>query len=465
MTTSPPDAPPSPESEAGLPARKAVLRALMRVEQDAAWIGRLDPDSGRTLDARQRRQATDALAGVTRHRRWLDFLIDHYYHRGLADLQPEVRQTLRLGLYELLVAATPSHAAVSQAVELVRAAGQPRAAGLVNAILRRAGRERRSLPEPDSGDPAEDLAIRHSHPTWMVRRWLDRWGREETLALLDWNNRRPRHCLRINRLLADRDMLTAELDRLGIEWAAGTYLPDEILRLPKLQSALAAGLIRRGWCMVQDEAAALVVHLLDPRPGERVLDACAAPGGKALFIAERMGDRGRILASDRHAGRLARLAELAEARELGSLETRAADLRSLSSDLAAKGERFDRLLLDAPCSGTGVLAKRADLRWRRELQSLAGLADLQDALLDAAAPLVAPGGLLVYSTCSIEPEENGARVEAFLARQTDFRLEPAGDLLSSELIDESGCYASFPQRHGMDGAFGARLRRRDEDSP
>lgn len=454
----------SPEDRAGLPARQAALAALLRIEQSGAWVTRLDPSAAGALDPRQRRQATDYVAGITRQHRWFDFLIGCFYHGQAQDLEPEVRQVLRLALYDLLIAGRPAHAAVSQAVELVRLS-RPRAAGLVNAILRATLRAlAEGLPEPGSGDLAADLAIRHSHPDWLVRRWLARFGELETRALLDWNNARPLQTLRVNPLRADRDMIGAELDRLGLPWQPGRWL-DDALRLRRLQGALASGLVSRGWCAVQDEAAALVVRVLDPQPGERIIDGCAAPGGKALYAAGLMGDRGTVLAVDRHPKRLALLEAAAERQGIHCVRTWAGDLRALSTARDADGrpldEPADRVLLDAPCSGTGVLAKRADLRWQRSPESLAQLTALQDSLLDAAAERLRPGGLLVYATCSLEPEENGQRVAAFLERRRDFRLEPLGALLSFELQDAAGCFESLPQRQGMDGAFAARLRRSD----
>ena len=453
----------SPEDRAGLPARQAALAALLRIERTGAWVTRLDPDAAGTLDPRQRRQATDYVAGITRQHRWFDHLVGCFYHGEAADLEPEVRQVLRLALYDLLIAGRPPHAAVSQAVELVRESGRPRAAGLVNAILRATLRaQAEGLPEPSTGDLAADLALRHSHPDWLVRRWLARFGEAETRALLLWDNARPLQTLRVNPLRADRAMIGAELDRLGLAWEPGRWL-DDALRLRQLQGALASGLVSRGWCAVQDEAAALVVRVLDPQPGEHIIDGCAAPGGKALYAAARMGDRGSLLAVDRHPKRLALLEAAALRQGIGCVQTWSGDLRGLSEARDAAGQPLgrpaDRVLVDAPCTGTGVLAKRADLRWQRSPDSIGQLTALQDALLDAAADLVRPGGLLVYSTCSLEPEENAERVAAFLERRSDFRLEPIGALLSFELQDAAGCFASLPQRHGMDGAFAARLRR------
>jgi 16S rRNA (cytosine967-C5)-methyltransferase len=214
------------------------------------------------------------------------------------------------------------------------------------------------------------------------------------------------------------------------------------------------GFFADGLCAVQDEAAGLIVRLLDPAAGERILDACAAPGGKAFVAAQLMQDRGEVVAVDVHDRRL-RLVERG-AKELGlrSISTVESDMRSYRPQA-----QFDRVLLDAPCSGFGVLSKRADLRWNRQPEDFAGLRTLQDELLDASARCVRPGGVLVYGTCTIEPEENQHRVRAFLKRNTDFELENAAEYVPRELVDEGGFYASLPFRDSIDGAFGARLRR------
>ena len=247
------------------------------------------------------------------------------------------------------------------------------------------------------------------------------------------------------------------LDEEGVAWEPSAYL-DDFVRVRRLQAVLRAGWVDAGLCAVQDESGGLVVRLLDPQPGETLVDACAAPGGKALYAAARMQDQGRLIAIDIHPGRL-RLAETAAvAQGITILQPHALDLRNFAGhdDLP----QADRVLLDAPCSGLGVLAKRADLRWHRTAEEIEALTTLQDQLLDAAARLVRPGGLLVYSTCTIEPEENQQRVEAFLLRHPGFRLEPAKGLVPEAVVTPEGYLATLPHRHHIDGAFGARLRRR-----
>jgi 16S rRNA (cytosine967-C5)-methyltransferase len=440
--------------------RAAAARRLLRVEEGRAHVARLagpPAGSGQAAEAEapDARLISELVAGVTRHRRRLDFVLDRFYRGDPGRLDPLLRQVLRVGLFELLVRKTPPHAAVSEAARAAREVSHPGGVRLVNGLLRAAARaaEGGALPEPDSGDPADDLAVRESHPTWLVRRWLDRYGEAEALVLLRADNAAPAYSLRVNLLRTTPAALSARLTALGVGWRLSRYL-DDFLVVERLQPVLRAGLLEEGVCAVQDEAAGLVVRVLDPQPGERVLDGAAAPGGKAVYAAQRMQDRGEVVAVDLHEARTALVRRAAEAQGVTIVRAVAADLRTFEAEAP-----FDRVLLDAPCTGLGVLAKRADLRWNRRPEDFAGLTALQDDLLDAAARHVRPGGLLVYATCTLEPEENAERVAAFLGRHPDFRREPVGDAVPETMRTAGGDYAALPHRHGTDGAYTARLRR------
>jgi len=440
-------------SENASAVRRSALRQLLRIENQSAYVGLGLDGVGAGENARDVRQTTEYVSGVTRWRRRLDFILQHFYRGELEKMEPELRQILRIGLYDIIFLRTPPYAAVNDAVNLAKQEVRSGAGGLVNGILRSVLRQREALPEPDTGEPAEDLAVRHSHPTWMVRRWLDRYGSEDTARLLEWNNERPLYTVRANTLRVTVEELRSRLDELGVDPEPGRFLSG-VFRIRSMQSLIRGGLLADGLCAVQDEAAGLIVQLFDPAPGERVLDACAAPGGKAFLSAQLMQNRGEVVALDVHAGRL-RLMERG-ARDLGltSITTVRSDLRTFEPQ-----KHFDRVLLDAPCSGFGVLSKRADLRWNRQPRDLAELVTLQDELLDASARLVRPGGVIVYGTCSIEPEENEERVRAFLRRHVDFSIEDSADFVPDALVTADGFYASIPFRDGIDGAFGARLRR------
>ena len=448
------------------PARTAALDQLDRVESRGAFVGNFTSDETQRLDARDRRQTTEYVAGVTRWRRRLDFLLGEFYNGDLAKMEAPLRQILRLGLYEVLHMQTPPHAAVDEAVELAKQRVRRGAGGLTNGILRAILRSKEKLPEPASGDDADDLAVRHSHPTWMVRRWLERFGREETEALLQWNNMRPTYHIRVNTLRQSADAFLNALPQeqtaansndsngrsISDDVIRSSYL-DDFLRVESLQPLLDR--IRSGDCAVQDESAGLVVRLLDPQSDETVLDGCAAPGGKTLYAATLMQNRGKILANDTHDGKLARLEEMAGRMGIEIIRTQAGDLRELETD-----NTYDAVLVDAPCSGLGVLAKRADLRWRRSPQDLAELAELQSELLEAAARQVRDGGRLIYATCTTEPEENEAVIQDFLADHPEYSVESAAPFVPEEMVTGEGYFASLPHRDGLDGAFGVRLRKK-----
>lgn len=438
--------------------RVLAARSLVRLDADAAFAGHAERHRGGDADAA--RAATDLVAGVTRQRRWLDHALAPWIRGGmdgLFDLDAPVRAALRLGAYELLIAGTAPHAAVGEAVAVAKVLGASRASGLVNAVLRRVADA--GVPsDPATGDLADDLAVRFSHPTWLVARWLDRYGEDATRRLLAHDNARPVFGLRANTLRITPAEFRAALDANGIAYEPSPYV-ESMVRTQAVQAVLRAGLVSGGAALVQDEGAALVVHALDPRPGETVFDVCAAPGGKAFYSAARMENTGRIIASDAHIGRLRLVHRGAESAGATIVETVHADVEARAAAAVAAGDLADAVLLDAPCSGTGVLARRADLRWQRGPADLADLVALQTRLLDAAAPLVRPGGRLVYSTCSLEADENEARVDAFLAAHPDFRRESVAGRVPDGMVTDAGDYAALPHVHGTDGAYAARLVR------
>ncbi len=419
----------------GLRARIEAARQLEQDEDRRSYTGHARRGAGG--DAGDERQITDLVSGVTRWRRYLDFLVDHYYSGDPSTLDRKVRTVLRMGLYELVVSGTASHAAINENVELAKKHAHRRVSGLVNGILRAAQRAVASaasgggsgLPEPRTGDRAVDLAIRYSHPDWMVRRWLARWPEADVLALLQHNNAPP--------TFGVLDMSTGD-----------------VASVSSVQGLIRSGALSRGEVRIQDVGAAHVVDILAPEPGMTVLDVCAAPGGKAIASALRLGGRGRVIAADIHADRLALVRDGAAKAGLDVVETRVMDARHPDKDLV---DACDAVLIDAPCSGLGVLSKRADMRWQRTEGDLDELVALQREILDACSRCVRPGGILVYSTCTTEPEENEQQVEDFLAAHPGFVREP---IAADVPLTPSGDYLALPQQTGHDGAYAARLRRR-----
>jgi 16S rRNA (cytosine967-C5)-methyltransferase len=434
-------------------SRIEAVHDLERIEEQGAFAG-LGRRRGRRRSADEGK-ITDLVFGVTRWRRYLDFLIDRFYTGSPDKLELRIRVILRIGLYELLLTREPDHAAVNEAVEAARRTVGKRATGLVNGILRSVQRSRDDLPEPDAATEAERLGIRFSHPTWMVERWLGRYGEATTVRLLASNNERPRFGLRVRD--GDRPGVLETLREHGADASASPWL-DDYVRVETIQPVYASGVLSDGRVLVQDEGAGAVVRALDVEPGERVLDVCAAPGGKSFYLADLVGPAGHVCAIDRSASRLRLLEREANRLGLEQIETHSADFTTL--ELSDLGLPFDRVLVDAPCSGLGVLAKRADLRWRVTPERQKGLQEIQRTLLHHAAGFVRPGGVLVYGTCTIEPEEDEEIASWFSGSHGDFVCTSVRNVLAGAIVSEGGFLRSLPHEHGIDGAFAARWIRR-----
>jgi 16S rRNA (cytosine967-C5)-methyltransferase len=341
---------------------------------------------------------------------------------------------------------------VDESVKLARQFGHPGTAGLVNSVLRRLADEKETIQWPE-GDDAESLAVWGSHPRWMVERWLARFGVEATRALMLSNNRPARSGLRANAVRCTRDQLAARLAQEGAATSPARFA-GELLWLESAQSPAALAAFKQGWCTVQDESEALVSHLVDARMHERILDLCAAPGGKCTHIAERMGDEGEVWALERTESRVPSLEATIERLGLHCIHVVEGDGRTYEFPMP-----FDRVLVDAPCSGLGVLGRRADARWRKGPEVLREMPPIQLELLQAGGRRARPGGVLVYSVCSFEPEETVHIVERFLKQSPQFVLETAVGLLPAEVVGEDGFMQLLPHVHGTDGAFAARFRR------
>ncbi len=446
------------------PARYYALKALYRIETRAAYADYVLQALRREVELSPRDQdlLTTLVDGVTIWRRTLDWVLARYVRGRLEDLDPWTRNALRMGLYQLMfLDRIPRWAAVHETVEITRAVAGEGAAALVNAVLRRIsarlehGEPVATFPSLEA-DPVAHLAIRYSFPDWMVRRWIARYGVEGARELCRFLNTPRPLSLRVNRLRATREEIMADLEARGLRAWPSPYHPYVILVKGGLDLA-AWPAYREGKVIAQDEAAAMVPYLMDLRPGLRVLDLCAAPGGKTTAIAESMGDRGLIVAADVHFGRLRRLRE--HALRMGFTIIRVVQADGRRPFLP---EWADRILIDAPCLGTGVLARRSDARWHKQESDLASLVQVQRALLEAAARMLRPGGRLVYSTCSLEPEENERQIEAFTRDHPEFRRVSAQGKVPSPFVDTEGFYRVLPHLHQMDGAFGAILEKTGE---
>lgn len=442
-----------------LAARTLALDVLMRVEEagvhaDVELAGAL---AASRLDVRDRALASRLVYGTLAWQGRLDWQLARLTNRDPATFHPRVRMVLRLGLHQVtLLDRVPPHAAVATSVDLAKRAA-PAAGGLVNAVLRRAVREQKTLPLPDPArDPVEYLAIAYSHPRWLVERWQRRFGADVS-ALLAADNEAAPTVLRARP--GERDALLARLGAAGVRCEPGRFAPDAI-RVDAADPHALAGW-SEGAFSVQGEASQLVTCLLAPEPGMRLLDACAAPGGKSAHAAELMRGRGTVVAVGHRRRGAATIAR--NARRLGLDVVAPLVLDARTADRAFPPASFDRILVDAPCSGLGTLRAHPEIRWRRTSADLVRLAREQRRLLDAVTPLVRSGGVIVYSTCTLSDEENAGVVDPWLGAHPELRREPAAEWLppaARSLVDETGALLSLPHRDGLDGFFAVRVRRR-----
>jgi 16S rRNA (cytosine967-C5)-methyltransferase len=450
-------------------ARKISFEILRRVEAEGAYASDLlHAELGASVKTEDAALATELTLGVLRWRRTLDFLLERQLKKPVARLDLAVALALRMGLYQLRhLERIPARAAVNESVEMVKRARKSSAASLVNAVLRRLADEARNpVAEviPANVPAAERLGILHSHPTWMVERWLGRWGEARTIEMLEANNRTPRLSCALHDF-ARREEILGALEKPGLRVEAG--------RLLRCAFAVSGGsparteAFRKGWISIQDEASQAIPLLLNAQVGDRVLDLCAAPGGKTPPLVRAAGEKGMVVAADGHAHRLRAMRE--QFRRLGLRDVRLVELDATAALPFQAG--FERILVDAPCSGTGTLARHPEIRWRLERVQFAEFHGLQVAMLLNAAAQLAPGGRLVYSTCSLEAEENEEVVEQALSAVDTLRRvqgreverELAAHLApgvgADDLIDNDGQFRTFPGAQGSDGFFAAILEK------
>ena len=475
------------------PARIAAYHALRAIADGRSDLpATLARSREHLADERDRALAAEVIAGTLRFQRAIDYLIEHFARRRIGKLDTDVVHVLRLSLYQLLyLDRVPASAVVDDAVNLVRQARKPSATGFVNAVLRAAVRQRHRLPLPTKPDKsscarsevATDeetnadrsaalayLGITHSHPDWLVARWHDTHGFDACERWVTFNNETPKLTLRANTLRGNRDALATELREAGVDTMPTPYAPDGLivvagnpLRTPDDRpvsggAGSLSGSPPASPFVVQGEASQLVSFAVAARPGERILDLCASPGGKTLAMAGDMHDTGVLVACDVRPRRVGLLADTV--RTSGATCIRVAHVAT--SDALPFVPMFDRVLVDAPCSGLGTIRHDPDIRWRRSEGDLVRFALDQGRLLDRAAALVRPHGRLVYATCSSEPDENEVVVDAFLSTHDDFelvdlRVEAMPSLLP--VLDVRGMLRTLPFVHGLEAFFAAALVR------
>jgi 16S rRNA (cytosine967-C5)-methyltransferase len=435
------------------PARRAAFRILGRVEDEGAFAAPLLAATTGELSSEDRALCYELVLGVLRWQLWLDALLGRLAGRDPARLDVPVRRALRLGLYQLrFLSRIPARAAVNESVNLMHAERLRAAAPLVNAVLRRATREPDLNPAASTADPLERIAVETSHPLWLVRRWAEAFGRTEAEAFARSNNEPARVAFRVNSSPAAEESVLERLRGAGVSVVASKVAPGA-WRVEGGASALLRELAAVGTIYLQDEASQLVAHVLGARAGERVLDACAAPGSKTTHIAALAQNRARILAGDLYPHRLRLVAEAAARQSLSGITP---VVLNAEAGLPFTAETFDRVLVDAPCTGTGTLRHNPEIRWRLKVEDIAELSGRQRRILLEAARVVRRGGRLVYSTCSIEREENEEVVRDFLAGRHDFRQIDANP---ARTLSTSGAARTWPQRDDVDGFFVAAFER------
>lgn len=409
------------------------------------------------LNPMDRALATELVYGSVRRQRTLDALIDQLGKKTAQQQPAEIRTLLHIGLYQLrYLDGIPASAAVNTTVELAKANGWGRLSGVVNGILRQYLRSQESAPDPASdllhlpADPVMALGIRHSFPDWIVALWQQQIGLAETEALCQWFNQSPHIDLRVNRCRASLATVEAALAAARIQTQRLAPLPDLLRLVNPVGTLTTLPGYAEGWWSVQDASAQLVAYLVNPQPGEVVIDACAAPGGKTTHLAECMGDQGVVWACDRTTSRLKKIKANIQRLQLQSIKTFTGD----SCHIPRFHGQADRVLVDAPCSGLGTLHRHADARWRQTPESIKDLTELQLALLTEAAQWLKPQGLLVYSTCTLNPQENEGVVQAFLSRYPGWQIQPPStNSPVAPWQTPQGWVQIWPHHHDMDGFF------------
>jgi 16S rRNA (cytosine967-C5)-methyltransferase len=449
----------SPRQLAFIALQEVHKGAYADVALDRVLQINLQDDS--SSDLRNRGLVTELVYGCTRRQRTLDALIDQLAKKKSHEQPPNLRTILHLGLYQLCFQERiPASAAVNTTVQLAKENGFSGLTGFVNGLLRQYVRlveqqtndlsQNLKLPE----NPVERLGILYSFPNWIIEVWLQEFGLTQTEQLCEWMNQTPTIDLRVNVLRTSVSEVEAALKSNGVLVRRVPHLPQALRLISNPGSIQNLPGFNQGWWTVQDSSAQLVTHLLDPQPGELVIDACAAPGGKTTHIAELMKDQGKILACDRTSSRLNKLQANAKRLNLQSIQTCIGDSRTLSYHNA------DRVLLDAPCSGLGTLHRHADARWRQTPKSVQELSIIQKELLSHTSTFVKEGGVLVYATCTLYPQENENVIKSFLESNASWVIDPPSvDSLLFPYLCQPGWMKVLPHHQDMDGFFMVRLKK------
>lgn len=436
--------------------RGHAIKILNRVDRTDAYLDKLlDIElKNSTLTGQDKALLFEIVHGVMRWIGRIDWVLNGFYKGQFSKCIPNVKNALRVALYQILfLDKVPDYAAVNESVEFVKKLQGQKHADQTNAVLRNIIRNKEQIRYPN---PEEDIvgyySSYYSHPTWMVKRWVNRFGNEETEKLLIANNNKPTMTLRVNNLVTNKDELKKLLDSVGLKYSDSRYL-GEFIHLANLSNIMDWEYFQKGYFSIQDESTGFPVKLLDVKPGQRVLDLCAAPGGKTGFIVDLMQNQGEVVALDRFESRLKILDKNLSRLNANIVKTIAIDSLEYNDEIL-----YDRVLVDAPCTGLGTLTKKPDLKWKKDLGDIRKIVNMQYELIKKGSSLLKVGGYIVYSTCSTEPEENNEIVNRFLSENQNFKRVDISNLFPKELIVNESIQ-TFPHIHGIDGSFAAKLER------
>lgn len=435
-------------------ARGLAVKILNRIERTDAYLDKLlDHElKHKELSDLDKALMNELVHGVIRWKNRLDWVLNGFYHGAFNKIEINLKNVLRVAAYQILfLDKIPNHAAVNEAVEFVKRTNGEKAANLVNAVLRNIIRSIDEIKYPDpSADIVHYLSVYYSHPNWLVKRWISRYGIEDTKKFMIANNEIPDISIRINRTKIEPAKFLKLLEEAKIQYNGSEYI-DYFIRVKSISKLVENKMYEEGYFSIQDESSALPSILLNPQPGETVIDLCASPGGKSTHMAEMMQNKGKIIALDKYSHKLNLLKKNSERLGLAIIEPLLGDAAEISLEPA------DKVLLDAPCTGFGVLRKKPDIKWKRDLKDVLQLAEYQYKLITNASRLVKTGGVLVYSTCTTEPEENIELINKFLKENPDFIMDNAEKFVNKSLLNENGFIETFPHRHNIDGSFAVRL--------
>jgi 16S rRNA (cytosine967-C5)-methyltransferase len=436
-------------------ARYIAVKLLNRYDRSDSYIDKLLSAelADSSLNSLDKALLNELVNGVIRWRNKLDWGLNGFYFGDYQKCLNFVKNAMRVGFYQIMfLDRIPDSAAINESVEIVKQIQGKKTAGIVNGVLRNLARNIDNIRYPKRGDDlVYHLSIIHSHPKWMIRRWIDQFGVEETEKFLAVNNLRGRQTIRINLMKSNKQEVGGYLKDNRIDYEMSPYSRRSVIIKSRGADLASSDLFREGKITIQDSSATMACELARPKPGMTVYDLCAAPGGKSFLLAEMMENKGSVIAVDKYESKLRFINEGAARIGLDSIKTYVYDSTS-----EMPFEPADLIITDVPCSGLGTLSKKPDIKWKRELEDMDGIIRLQRNIMKNAARMLHPGGIYVYSTCTIDREENAGNIEWFLAEHPEFEIDPADRYLPPEVCKD-GFMQTFPHIHHTDGAFAARL--------